>query len=190
MAVRTQHQITDATWFVTFTCYKWLPPFETTSGYDLIYDWLNLIDSKYLIKTLAFVIMPNHLHLLLQLENEHVNLNTVIGNGKRFLAYELIKRLTAKNEDKLLFMLASSCSVIEKAKGQKHKVFEPSFDAKPIYTLKFLNQKLDYIHHNPVSGKWSLCNEFTDYPHSSAAFYELNKPHGKLAITHYNQYWD
>ena len=32
---------------------------------------------------------------------------------------------------------------------------------------------LDYIHHNPVSGKWSLVNDFAEYEHSSASFYEL-----------------
>ncbi len=77
----------------------------------------------------------------------------------------------------------------EKVKGQKHKVFEPSFDAKPVYTADFLYQKLDYIHHNPVSGKWSLCAEFTDYEHSSAVFYELEKPHKYFDINDYRDYW-
>ena len=75
------------------------------------------------------------------------------------------------------------------AKGQLHKAFEPSFDAKPIYSYKFLHQKLDYIHHNPVRGKWELCGEFTDYAHSSAAFYELEKPHPFILITDYRNYW-
>ncbi|WP_299587015.1 hypothetical protein [Mucilaginibacter sp.] len=69
------------------------------------------------------------------------------------------------------------------------KVFEPSFDAKPVYTLPFLHQKLDYIHHNPVNGKWSLCAEFTDYPHSSAAFYHDDKPHPFVTITDYRDFW-
>jgi hypothetical protein len=32
---------------------------------------------------------------------------------------------------------------------------------------------MDYIHRNPVSGKWSLVKDFTTYEHSSASFYEL-----------------
>ncbi|HAL83163.1 MAG TPA: hypothetical protein DCO83_13805 [Mucilaginibacter sp.] len=89
----------------------------------------------------------------------------------------------------LLETLSSACTEKEKAKGQLHKAFEPSFDAKPVYTLEFLHQKLDYIHHNPVSGKWHLCIEFTDYEHSSAAFYELEKPHAFVAIADYRDYW-
>ncbi len=103
------------------------------------------------------------------------------------MAYELVKKLTAQNEQSILHLLSSECSDKEKAKGQKHKVFEPSFDAKPIYTPDFLNQKLDYIHHNPVTGKWNLCTEFTDYPHSSAAFYYDNKPHPFVNITNYSE---
>ena len=56
-----------------------------------------------------------------------------------------------------------------------HKIFKDSFDAKAIFSDKFLIQKLDYIHHNPVSGKWNLVRDFTEYEHSSASFYEMQK---------------
>jgi REP element-mobilizing transposase RayT len=189
MAIRTQHEITDNTWFITFTCYNWISLFEITQSYNLVYEWLKLIDDKHKIKTIGFVIMPNHVHLLLQLTDKQVNLNTIIGNAKRFMAYAIIQRLTAQHNNELLFKLAAACSEKEKMKGQKHKVFEPSFDAKPAYTINFLHQKLDYIHHNPVNGKWNLCNEFTDYEHSSAAFYLLEKEHPFVSIADYRDYW-
>lgn len=189
MVIRTKHQVTDDTWFITFTCFNWLPLFEVTQLYDMVYKWLGLIEVKYQIKTLAFVIMPNHVHLLLHLTEYNINLNTVKGNAKRFMAYEFIQRLQRQNEHTLLNTLALACSVKEKAKGQLHKAFEPSFDAKPIYTLGFLNQKLDYIHHNPVSGKWNLADEFTAYPHSSAAYYYEGSIHPRVKITNYCDYW-
>ena len=58
-------------------------------------------------------------------------------------------------------------------KNQLHKAFKDSFDAKAIFSDKFLIQKLDYIHHNPVSGKWNLIKDFTEYEHSSASSYEF-----------------
>jgi REP element-mobilizing transposase RayT len=189
MAIRTRHEVTENTWFITFTCYNWLPLFDETNSHNLIYKWLTLIDDKHQIKTLAFVIMPNHVHLLLHLTNLNVNLNTIMSNAKRFMAYELTERLNQQQNHQLLNILSSACTEKERMKGQLHKAFEPSFDAKPVYTLDFLYQKLDYIHHNPVSGKWKLANEFTDYPHSSAAFYELNQPHPFVHITDYRDYW-
>ena len=90
------------------------------------------------------------------------------------MAYEIVSRLKENNHLKTLETLAKLVTEREKKKGQIHKVFKDSFDAKPIYSDKFLNQKLEYIHHNPISGKWNLVKDFTDYEHSSASFYELD----------------
>jgi len=190
MAVRMRHEITEHTWFITFTCYQWLPLFEITKSYDLIYNWLKLINQKHQIETLAFVIMPNHVHLLFYLPDKELNLNTLISNAKRFMAYEIIKRLTANNESRLLKILGDACSEKEKLKGQKHKVFEPSFDAKPVYSSGFWEQKFDYIHRNPVSGKWNLTDDFTIYPHSSAGFYEHGILHPSVEIVNFYSKWD
>lgn len=190
MAIKTQHQTAvNNTWFITFTCYSWIPLLGGTNSYDLVYKWLKLIDDSRGIKTLAFVTMPNHVHLLLQLPDNNVNLNKLIGNGKRFMAYEIVRRLEQTDRQDIFFKLSSACSDLELAKGQRHKVFEQSFDAKAVYSLDFLYQKLDYIHHNPVRGKWNLCTEFTDYMHSSAAFYELERPHPCIKIADYREYW-
>jgi REP element-mobilizing transposase RayT len=135
--------------------------------------------------TLSFVIMPNHLHLLLHLRNDNINLNSLIGNGKRFMAYEIVKRLKDQNNGQMLSRLVEACSEKEKSKGQKHKAFNPSFDAKPIYTEEFFYQKFNYIHHNPVMGKWNLSEDYIKYYHSSAAFYETGLVHELLKITDY-----
>jgi REP element-mobilizing transposase RayT len=187
--IRTRHDLNERTWFISFTCFDWIPLFEITNSYYLVYNWLNLIGDKYQIKTLAFVVMPNHLHLMLELPESVTNLNTIVSNGKRFFAYDLIELLRDQKQQEIIDRLSAACTEKEKAKGQKHKAFQPSFDAKPIYTLKFLHQKLDYIHHNPVSGKCNLCNEITDYPNSSAAFYFDGKHHPSMHITHYSDLW-
>jgi len=47
-----------------------------------------------------------------------------------------------------------------------------------------LEQKLDYLHHNPVAKKWSLVEDFVDYRYSSASFYFREE--GKFGLlTHY-----
>ncbi len=63
----------------------------------------------------------------------------------------------------------------EKRRDKKHEVFEDSFDCKEIITEKFVRQKLNYIHKNPVSGKWKLVDDYLDYIHSSARFYDLGE---------------
>ncbi len=172
MPVRTQHeQLPNSIYFVTFTFYKWMPLFQKTNSYDTVYKWFDHLYEKD-ARINGYVIMPNHLHALLYFSIMPKSLNTVIGNAKRFIAYEVIKRLEASNENELLDILHAGVSKQERKKGQIHKVFEDSFDAKECYTKEFIYQKLDYIHHNPVRGKWQLVNDFTEYEHSSASFYE------------------
>jgi REP element-mobilizing transposase RayT len=174
MAVKTQHQSSFAMFYCTFTCFKWLNLFEITQAYDSVYKWFYYLRDKKQIEVVAYVIMPNHVHFILYFPNEDFNLNMIIGNAKRFLAYEIVKRLKG-SRSKLLRTLTLQVTGREAQKGQKHRVFENSFDAKPIFTEKFFHQKLDYIHANPVSGKWSLVNDICSYPHSSASYYLTGK---------------
>ena len=59
---------------------------------DLVYKWFDFLKEKnhYLI---GYVIMPNHIHALIAFQNNGTIINTIVSNGKRFMAYELVKRL-------------------------------------------------------------------------------------------------
>jgi len=171
MAVKVKHSDAYAMYFCTFTCYQWLSLFEITKSYDCVYKWFEYLKNKN-VEVVSYVIMPNHLHCILYFQEHKFDLNKVIGNAKRFIAYEIIKRLEKSADIDLLNQLAAGITIREGKKGQKHRVFEESFDAKAIFNRSFLKQKMDYIHANPVKGKWNLADDFTQYEHSSASFYE------------------
>ncbi len=119
--------------------------------------------------------MPNHLHLLIYVNRECKGLNRILGEGKRFLAYEIVSRLREQKELSLLKTLSEGVQPQELKKGKKHQVFRLSFDAKEVEGDDSINQVLDYIHYNPVSGKWNLASDFTEYNYSSARFYEFEE---------------
>ena len=174
----------EQTYFCTFTCLDWISLFEITDFYDSIYKWFKLlVQNQHQVS--GFVIMPNHLHLLLYVAEGKDTINTILGNGKRFMAYEMVKRLEAAGRTDILQVLAGHVTPNERARKKKHRVFEVSSDIKPCYTEKFLLQKLNYIHTNPIRGKWQLADSAEDYAHSSAAFYALNREHPRIKITHY-----
>ena len=173
MAIKLKHSDCYNMYFITFTCYNWMHLFEITNAYDIVYKWFSYLRTNKIAETISYVIMPNHLHCILYFENETFDLNKIVGNGKRFLAYEIIKRLKTKNESNILYKLTTNVTEKEKKKGQLHKVFKTSFDAKPIFTEKFLRQKLAYIDYNPISGNWQLVADYVDYLHSSASYYEI-----------------
>jgi putative transposase len=128
MAVR-MHHTGSGVWFVTVTCYKWKPLFSCTISSDAGYKWFDQLYEKG-SSVLGYVIMPNHVHLLLYVPDQDQTLNTVIGNAKRFLAYEIIKRLESSEEKDLLQELSEAVTRREREKGQRYRVFKESFDAK------------------------------------------------------------
>ena len=173
MAIKLKHTDTYSTYFITFTCAEWIALFEISNTYHMVYKWFTILRDEFNADIIAYVIMPNHIHVIVHFKNEGFSLNTIVGNGKRFMAYEIINRLEIEKNTELLNHLDSLLTAREKKKGQLHKVFKDSFDAKPIFSQQFLLQKINYIHYNPVSGKWKLVNDFIEYEHSSASFYEI-----------------
>lgn len=157
-------------YFITFTCYDWLPLIDLSDGYGAVYRFLGVLKSKG-HQTAAYVIMPNHLHLLLHYTGQGGSLNSLIGNGKRFMAYEMIRSLEQKGKQALLQRLQVAVPGKDRARGQKHSFWKETFDVKECRTEKFVLQKLNYLHNNPLSGKWKLADSPLDYTHSSAPFY-------------------
>ena len=76
-----------------------------TNSYDLVYNWFEIMKAKYGIKTTAYTIMPNHVHCILFFPMENYDLNKIVGNGKRFMAYEIVKRIESANDSKTLLQL-------------------------------------------------------------------------------------
>jgi REP element-mobilizing transposase RayT len=161
-------------YFITFTCFNWLPLIELTEGYDLLYNFFDVMKSSG-NDVLGFVIMPNHVHLLLHYVNTSQSLNTIIGNGKRFIGYSIVKRLENKREILLLDQMKNAVRVKDSKRNKRHELWQGTFDVKQCRTKKFILQKLNYIHNNPCSGKWKLCNKPYEYAHSSARFYNGEK---------------
>ncbi len=170
MPVKRKITEPDGVYFITITCHQWLPLIEQTNGYDLVYNWFDhLKDKGHYIN--GYVIMPNHFHALIAFRNTGQSINTIVGNGKRFIAYEIISRLEAQGETKLLHQLNLSVEAKDRERNKKHEVWEDSFDWKECRAHKFMKQKLDYMHDNPCRGKWNLVEDVTQYDHSSAKFY-------------------
>ena len=169
MPVRKAIAEKDGVYFITFTCTNWLPLFKMCNAYDTVYKWFNHL-KEHGHHVIGYVIMPGHVHAIIVFANTGESINITISNGKRFIAYELIKRLKEKNSTLILNELTNDLNNTEKKEGKIHGVFETSFDWKECRTEKFIQQKLNYIHWNPCKGN-KLVELPEQYIHSSAKFY-------------------
>ena len=127
---------------------------------------------EYENKISAYVIMPNHIHLILKLSDFSPRLPNLINNSKRFLTYGIINLLKKDDRIDLLNFFSSHGNI---KKGAKHKVFKERYDSLAIQSRKFFLQKLNYIHNNPCQEKWQLVPKPALYPYSSASNYTHNK---------------
>ena len=66
--------------------------------------------------------------------------------------------------------------IMEQAKRDQRSKYSlwQKFHPENIFSEKVLNQKLDYIHSNPVR-KYENLMQRSDYEYSSASFYDLGK---------------
>ena len=184
MSTRRTIDLHDGIFFVTFTCYQWMPLFEIGKCYNVVYTWFdNLISKGYQIA--GYVIMPNHVHVLVALRDSNSTINSNVSNGKRFMAYAIIKQLGKLNKDKMLEKLKEDVTRRESQKGQVHRVFEPGFDVKEGESTWFIEQKLNYMHLNPCSKKWKLVVDPVEHRHSSMKFYETYSGKIKSKLTPY-----
>ena len=189
MSVRREITEYDGIYFITVTCSQWLHLFDIAHGYEEAYKWCDHLKSKghFIV---GYVIMPNHLHALIGFRNtKGESINSMIGEGKRFMAYGIVKRLKKKNELDVLMQLSTQVNITDRKRGKLHEVFEPSFDWKECKSNKFIDQKLSYIHSNPCRGKWDLVKEEFEYKHSSAKFYAMGEQ-GTYAVTDYSELED
>jgi hypothetical protein len=171
MSVKLKIAEPDGIYFITITCFKWLPLFTIADSYDAVYKWFHYLklNSHYIT---GYVIMPNHLHALIAFSNTGKNINQIIGNGKRFMAYDIVDKLKEKGNENILDQLTAGVKPSDRKRGKLHEVFETSFDIKECLSLEFIKQKLNYIHFNPCTGKWNLADIPENYVHSSAGYYD------------------
>ncbi|MBV9988588.1 MAG: hypothetical protein JO301_12985 [Chitinophagaceae bacterium] len=168
MSVRNKIEVQSGVFFITFTCAGWLPLFEITSGYHVVYRWFDYLKSQG-HHIAGYVIMPNHVHVLIGFCRSGKSINTIVANGKRFMAYELVKLLRSQDRQDILSQLSGWVNATDAMRNKRHQVFEPSFDRKECFRLPFMQQKADYIHQNPC--KEGLARIPEEYLHSSARYY-------------------
>ncbi|MCX6638932.1 MAG: transposase [bacterium] len=150
--------------YLTFSCYKKLHLFLDEIVYRLFLDSLNQAHSRALFRLYGFVIMPNHVHLLL-FPKVTVSISAILTAIKQPFSYRalnylgninagLYQQLTVRKGDKLIrrFWQAGG--------GYDRNVFK---DETFVHTL-------NYMHDNPVRKK--LVASQSEWKWSSARVYE------------------
>jgi putative transposase len=159
---RKSYTAINKIYFWTATIHKWLPLLGNDFNKQIIVDSLKYLSDKKLITVYAFVLMPNHIHLVWQ-QNALNGKETPKGSLLKHSAHLFLKQLKENGTSNLYEVNEAN---------KKHEIWQRDSLGIEIYSREVAKQKLDYIHFNPVSGKWLLAKDDLDYHFSSARFYE------------------
>ena len=107
----------------------------------------------------AWVLMTNHLHLIASNGNESITLSDILRDFKKFTSKRIVKAVQEEPESRkkwLLYRFEFHAKYNSKIKD--FKFWQDGNDAKEIFSSTFFDQKLNYIHENPVRA------EIVEYP--------------------------
>jgi len=162
--------------FFTATILEWRPLLTEDVYKDIIIKSLLFLKNEGSIIVYGFVIMPNHIHLIWQIQDGRTR-DLVQMCFLKFTAQQMKFRLLDTDDDRLSLFLVN-------AKDRKYQFWERNSLSIDLWSPKVFMQKLDYIHNNPLQDKWKLAQYPEDYKYSSAGFYQGGIDEFNL-VTHY-----
>ena len=164
--------------FLTMTVVDWVDLFTRPVYKDIIIESLDYcIKHKGLI-LYSYCIMPSHLHIIAS--SNDFALNDIVRDFKKFTCKAIIEAIKSDTESRRVWMLKKFEFAARRIKrGVNHKVWKDGFHPMELTSNRMMEQKLEYIHQNPVVEGYVFKAE--DWIYSSARFYICQEA-GKVAL--------
>jgi len=161
----------DALHYVTFQIAKWIDLFSRKVYRDIVIDSLRYCQQNKGLEVYAFVVMSNHVHALIR--SDIGKLSDTIRDFKSYTSKQILLAIDFEQESRRDWMLnLFEFSAKQHKRNEKYQVWTHENHAELIYSDKFIMQKINYIHENPVRA--GIVEKPEDYLYSSArAFADL-----------------
>jgi len=158
-------------YFVSTTVVNFIDVFTRRLYKDIIISSLEFCQNSKGLIVYAYVIMSNHLHLIIGkdpgVEN---NFSEIIRDFKKYTAMQVIKAISENMQESRRDWLLRIFENAGKMKSNNTRYqFWQQHNKNIELENDMIEQKLDYIHHNPVEAGW--VSEPHEYYYSSARNY-------------------
>ena len=165
-----------STYFCTFTVVDWLPLFVRPAFTMILSESLIFCSENRGLKIHGYVIMPNHMHIILSDEkNDNLRLHKTVSELRSFTGHEfavLIDNTCPISWSNIIRGAAET--------DRERRIWQSGWHAEAVVNQEFFEQKLTYMHNNPVRAG------FVEFPehwiHSSARLWLLGEK-GKVPIS-------
>ena len=165
----TGYKLTDkeGLYFLTFQIVGWVDIFTRKEYRDIVIESFKYCQKHKGLNLFAYVIMSNHIHLLAQ--SELGDLSGLIRDFKSFTCKRFLEVVDSEIESRKDWMKIVFAYHAKYKNKQDNQIWTHESHPKLIYSQNFIEQKLNYIHENPVRS--GIVAKAEDYLYSSARNY-------------------
>jgi putative transposase len=153
--------------FFTATNLNWFPLLDKDIYKSIIADSLSYMCKKKRCSVYGFVIMPNHIHLIMDLHDDRREIFQ--RDFLKYTAQQGILTMKSYNDENLKYIRST----------QNDRIYQ-FWERRPMWLIidsEFkLLEKMAYVHNNPVKSSKVLCDRAGDYYWSSASSYQKGEP--------------
>jgi putative transposase len=153
-------------YFVTFSFIGWIDVFTRRTYQEILIESLQFCQKNKNLKIYCYCIMPSHVHFITYSENGE--LSNTLRDMKSFTAKQLIKAISENPQESRKEWVLNQFKYYGNISPQKQDMQFWKHDNHPffLYSNKMIQQKVDYIHFNPVEA--GFVNKVHEWRMSSA----------------------
>lgn len=152
--------------FVTTTILEWKKIFHIPKYALIVMDSLKYCVENDWFRLYSYVLMPNHLHVILKVLKDHT-IEQIYRDFHKYTAQQILLTMRSEDHEMLNQFWVGT-------KKQDYRIWQGDADLKNVVSPQFLLQKAEYIHNNFLRGDWRRFLKVErpgDYEYSSARFY-------------------
>ena len=167
-------------YFVTMTVVGWVDVFSKAHFKKLIANSLRYCQEHKGLEIYGYCLMSNHLHMIVRATGT-CTLSEILRDFKKFTSKEIVHQMEMQGSTKKEWLLAYFQEHgKDSVNGKGYKIWQNGNHPLEISSNWFFDQKLDYIHNNPV--KELIVERPEDYIFSSARNYAGLKSYIEIPI--------
>ena len=159
----------EGAYFISFAIVNWIDVFTRDIYFSCIVESLDFCRKNKGMEIYGYCIMPSHIHLIFRSSNNAPS--GLIRDFKGFTSKKVINLIRDNTQESrkewLLWMLERAGK--KNSNLTKYQFWQQNNHPIEIWTLKVFEQKLNYVHQNPV--QTGFVTDPIDYKYSSARNY-------------------
>lgn len=157
----------DGIYFVSFATVNWIDVFTRPEYKDILVDSLNYCISNKGLTVYAWVIMSNHVHLVI--ETRKGPLEDILRDFKKYTSKQIISAIENNPQESrkgwMLWMFQRAGQ--RNSNNQTYQFWQQHNQPVELSTTSYaIDSAIDYIHENPI--KAGFADKAENYPYSSA----------------------